>query len=49
MTADADIYHAAKLLIDQRGENAAAFAAERAKAPLDEGDLDGSLACRVTI
>jgi hypothetical protein len=32
MTADADIYHAARLLIDQRGENAAAFAAGRADA-----------------
>ena len=45
MTADTDIYHAAKLLIDQRGENAAAFAAGRANALLDEDDLDGSLTC----
>jgi hypothetical protein len=46
MTADADIYHAAKVLIDQRGENAAVFAAERANALLDEGDLDGLLVWR---
>jgi hypothetical protein len=46
MTADADIYRAAKLLIDQRGENAAAFAAERANVLLDEDDLDGSLTWR---
>jgi hypothetical protein len=43
MTADADIYYAAKLLIDQQGENAAAFAAGRANVLLDE---DGSLTWR---
>ena len=38
---DPDIFRAAKLLIDQHGEDAAIRAAQRADALLDEGDLDG--------
>ena len=41
MTADIDIWRAAKRLIDQHGEDAAFVAAQRADAMLDAGDLDG--------
>jgi hypothetical protein len=42
MIDDPDIFRAAKLLIDQKGEEAAAFAAGHADLLLEEGDLDGS-------
>ena len=46
MTSDLDIYHAARLLIDQRGEDAATFAAGRADPLLEEGDVEGSAVWR---
>ena len=39
---DADIFRAAKLVIDQRGEDAALFAAGRADVLLEEGHIDGA-------
>ena len=42
MIDDPDIFRAAKLLIDQHGEDAALRAAQRADELLEEGDLDGS-------
>jgi hypothetical protein len=39
---DPDIYRAAKLLIDQHGDDAAIKAAQRADQLLDEGDVQGS-------
>jgi hypothetical protein len=39
MTSDLDIYRAARLLIDQRGEDAATFAAGWADLLLEEGDV----------
>ena len=39
---DPDIYRAAKLLIDQHGEDAALRAAQRADELLEDGDVDGS-------
>jgi hypothetical protein len=45
-TNDLDIYRAAKLLIDQHGEDAAIRAAQRADALLEEGDMDGVLVWR---
>ena len=42
MIDDPDIFHAAKLLIDRHGEDAALRAAERADGLLAEGDPDGS-------
>ena len=41
MPDDLDIYRAARLLIDQHGDEAAIRAAERADAMLEAGDLDG--------
>ena len=46
MTSDLDVYRAAKLLIEQFGEEAAVRAADRADALLAEGDLDGALIWR---
>jgi hypothetical protein len=46
MTAEHDIYRAAKLVIDQHGEDAAIRAAQRADVLLDEGDLDGAIVWR---
>jgi hypothetical protein len=46
MIDDPDIFRAAKLVIDQRGEDAAMFAAGRADQLLEEGDLDGSAVWR---
>ena len=46
MIDDPDIFRAAKLLIDQKGEEAAAFAAGHADLLLDEGDLEGSAVWR---
>ncbi|MEQ9305565.1 MAG: hypothetical protein RJQ14_16760 [Marinoscillum sp.] len=36
-----DIYRAAKLLIDQHGQDADLFACQRADELLDTGDIDG--------
>jgi len=41
MISDPDIFRAAKLLIDQHGDDAAIRAAERADELQDEGDLGG--------
>jgi hypothetical protein len=42
MIDDPDTFRAAKLLIDQHGEDAAIPAAQRADELLDEGDMDGA-------
>ena len=41
MTHDPDIWRAARLLIDQHGEDAALRAAQRADELLEAGDMDG--------
>jgi len=46
MKSDPDIFRAAKLVIDQRGEEAAMFAAGRADQLLVDGDIDGALVWR---
>ncbi len=46
MTSDPDIYRAAKLVMDQRGEEAATFAGDRADQLLEDGDIDGALVWR---
>jgi hypothetical protein len=46
MIDDPDICRAAKLVIDQRSEEAATFAAGRADDLLEEGDIDGSAVWR---
>ncbi len=46
MTSDLDIYRAAKLVMDQHGQDAAFHAAQRADAVLDAGDLDGAATWR---
>jgi len=43
---DPDIYRAAKLLIDQHGDDAPLQAAGRADELLDEGDVDGAAVWR---
>jgi hypothetical protein len=47
--ADLDIYRAAKLLLDQHGEEAAVRAAGRADLLLDEGDTDGAAIWRAIV
>jgi len=42
MISDLDIYRAAKLLIDQHGQDAPIRAAERADQLLEEGDTEGA-------
>jgi hypothetical protein len=42
MIQDLDIYRAAKLLIDQHGQDAPIRAAERADELLEAGDIDGA-------
>jgi len=42
LTNDPDIFRAAKLLIDQQGENAGLRAAERADQLLEAGDMIGA-------
>ena len=42
MTSDPDIFRAAKLLVDQHGEDAPLRAAERADELLDGGDTEGA-------
>ena len=49
MTADIDIYRAAKLYIDQHGDQAALQAAMQSDALLDVGDLDGAATWRKII
>ena len=39
---DIDTYRSAKVLLDQHGEDAAIFAAMRADAFLERGDIDGA-------
>jgi hypothetical protein len=46
MTSDPDIYHAAKLLIEQHGENALLRATERANQLLEAGDMIGATTWR---
>ena len=46
MIDDPDIYRAAKLLIDQRGEEAAAYAGDRSESLLADGDIDGCIVWR---
>ncbi len=46
MIDDPDIYRAAKLMIDQHGEDAAIRAAQRADELLDDGDVEGSAVWR---
>jgi hypothetical protein len=41
-----DIWRAAKLLLDQHGERAALWAAQRADELLEQGDLDGTAVWR---
>ena len=41
MTSDLDIYRAAKLLVEEHGEEAPIEAALSATAMLEKGDLDG--------
>ncbi len=42
MTAALDVFHAAKLLIDQNGDDASDFALQRAEQLLDAGDIEGA-------
>ena len=46
MIDDPDIFRAAKLLMDQHGEDADIRAAERADQLLDDGDVEGSAVWR---
>jgi len=43
LIGDPDIYRAAKLVIDRRGDAAAVFAAGRADLLLEEGDAHGAI------
>ena len=42
MTSDPDIFRAAKLVIDQQGDDAPFHAAQRADDLLEGGDVDGA-------
>ena len=46
MISDPDIFHAAKLMIDQHGEDAAVRAAVRADVLLADGDPEGAVVWR---
>ena len=46
MIDDPDIFHAAKLLIDQQGADAPIRAAQRADELLEGGDMDGAMVWR---
>ena len=46
MVSDPDIYRAAKLVIDQHGDEATDFAAGQGDLPLEEGDMEGSAVWR---
>ncbi len=41
MPSEIDIYRSSRLLIDQHGEDAPIFAAQKADKCLESGDLDG--------
>ena len=41
MITDLDIYRSARVLIDQHGEDAPIWAAQKADAMLEKGNLDG--------
>ena len=41
MITDLDVYRSARVLIDQHGEDAPIWAAQRADATLEQGNLDG--------
>ena len=43
MITDLDIYRSARVLIDQHGEDAPIWAAQKADAMLESGNLDGKL------
>ncbi len=43
MITDLDIYRSARVLIDQHGEDAPIWAAQKADAMLERGNLDGKL------
>ncbi len=49
MTDDIDIYRAAKLYIDQHGDQAALQAAMRSDELFDTGDLEGAATWRMII
>ena len=49
MTANIDIYRAAKLYIDQHGDQAALQAAMRSDELFDTGDLEGAATWRMII
>jgi hypothetical protein len=49
MISDLDIYHAAKLLIDEHGKDAALNAAERADPLHEEGDMEGAAVWRAIV
>lgn len=49
MTTNIDIYRAAKLYIDQHGDQAALQAAMQADALLEKGDMEGSATWRKII
>ena len=49
LAGDIDIYRAAKLYIDQHGDQAVLQAAMRADALLDTGDMDGAAMWRKII
>ena len=46
MSDDPDIYHAAKLIIDQHGKDASAFAERRSLSLIEEYDIDGAMVWR---
>jgi hypothetical protein len=49
MIPDLDIYGAAKLLVDQHGEDAALRAAGRADQLLEDGDFEGATIWRAIV
>ena len=49
MIPDIDIYRAAKLLVDQHGEDAPIRAAERADELLEAGDTEGAAVWRAIV
>ena len=49
MISDLDIYRAAKLLIDHRGDGGALNAAGRADLLLEDGDAEGASAWRAIV
>ena len=49
MIPELDIYRAAKLLIDQHGDDAPLHAAERADQLLEEGDTEGAAIWRAIV